>query len=691
MTQSDNVIKLLLVEDSVDLAEQLVSDLRNGGIAVHLARVTNEAELIEHLRARAPDLILANMNAAHLPLAQVGAIVQRSGKDSSLIAMSSDIDVQCMLQAVQAGAWAHILLGQAELLQHIVRRELGSLSTRRAVSQLKTGLHESQRRCDSLLDSSRDPIAYVHEGMHVRANQAYLEIFGFTAVDQIESLSILDLIAPVDAENFRAALKRMDKNIQPTQILNLKALRIDGVAFDAQIELSGATYEGESCQQIIFRRQAANEEMAKQLEALRARDPVTGLYNRQHCIAALERISTNNDAECRDHALLLIEPDNFKHLTDTLGLDVTDLLLSELAHHMQRHLGTDDIAGRFGTQTLGMLSAFSSIEQVQELGEILRRECEERIFELGAKSVSLTISVGVSIISNKSTNAASVLARANDALQVAQVAGGNRVHFIDPAAEEKADEAEALQWRERIKAALANNDFQLHYQSVISLQGVSGDFREILLRMRSPEGEIKPLQFFPIAQRYGLLPAIDRWVISHSLGLLTERSFNDKENTFFIKISLVSLEDETLLPWLATQLEAKKIPGSALVFEVHEQGAVTALKQVLNFTHGIKKLGCKFALEGFAGTQTGLQLLKHTDADYLKIDRSFMRDLPRNKENESKIRTICTQMRNMGKLTIAEFVEDATSMSILFSCGVDFVQGNFLQESKLVMSESISA
>jgi len=296
MTQSDNVIKLLLIEDSEDKAEQIASDLRNGGIAVQLARVTSESELIEHLRTRAPDLILANMDAANVTLAQASAVLKRSTKDSSLIAMSKTIDTQRMLLAVQSGAWAHVLLGQPELLQHIVRRESNSLSTRRAVSQLEAGLHESERRCDALLDSSRDPIAYVHEGMHVRANQAYLEMFGF-AEDEIEGMSILDLIAPADAESFKTALKRMDKSVKPTQTLDLKAVRTDGASFDAQIELSNANYEGEPCQQIIFRRQAASEEVAKQLEALRSRDTVTGLYNRQHCIAALERISTNSNAE----------------------------------------------------------------------------------------------------------------------------------------------------------------------------------------------------------------------------------------------------------------------------------------------------------------------------------------------------------------------------------------------------------
>ena len=221
---------------------------------------------------------------------------------------------------------------------------------------------------------------------------------------------------------------------------------------------------------------------------------------------------------------------------------------------------------------------------------------------------------------------------------------------------------------------------------MVSLQDAPGDYREMLLRLRGPEGDIRPAEFMPSALRHGLLPAIDRWVISRALALLNERGFAEGEHTFFVKLSLASLEDESLVPWLASEIETRHGRATSLVFELPEHGAVTVLKHVLNFVRGIKKLGCKFALEGFAGSQTGLQLLKHTDADYIKLDRGLMHELPRNKDNEAKIRALCAQMRNLDKLIIAEFVEDAASMSILFSCGVDFVQGNFLQEPELVVA-----
>jgi len=154
----------------------------------------------------------------------------------------------------------------------------------------------------------------------------------------------------------------------------------------------------------------------------------------------------------------------------------------------------------------------------------------------------------------------------------------------------------------------------------------------------------------------------------------------------FLKLTPQSLEDQTLVPWISQQLKAARVRGDAVVFEVPESKVVTNLKPARAFVTGLKQIHCGFALEQFGSGLNSFQLLKHVDANYLKIDRSFMVDLPKNKENQDKIREICDLAHRSNKLTVAEFVEDAASMSILFSCGVNFVQGNFLQEPEKVMA-----
>jgi len=686
MTRQDNVIKLLLIEDSVEEAEQLISMLRNGGIAVRPTRAANDAELQELLERQPPDLILINLGSRELPLKPCVEAVARTGKDIAIVGYGSDLADDDIVQAFRDGLRALALRTRAEHLQMIVRREFEALATRRSVRRLENALRESERRCGALLDSSRDPIAYVHEGMHVRANRAYLETFGFEDLDEIEGVSILDLVASDDADDFKSLLKRLSKGEKPPQRLNLKAQRSDGTTFDAVMEFAEANYEGEPCQQITFRQQAADAGMAGELDALRTKDLITDLFNRQYLLTELDRATAAAAGGKIDQALLLLEPDNFKTVLDGIGIGNTDLLLGDMANLLRRHLKDSDVPGRIGEQTFAILASERGADDVRQLAETLRKAFEERIFEVGKQSISLTARIAGSLIGEKNANGSAVLEQASTALRATEAEGGNRVRIFDPAAQDKADAEKNRHWLSLIKDALANDAFVLYYQPIISLQGAEGEFYEILLRMKGPKGEILPGFFLPIAEQNGLMPAIDRWVIANAVRALSEREQAGRKTTFFIKLTPQSLDDHGLLPWVAQQLKNSRLRGDALVFEMPESKVVTSLKPARAFLKGLEQLHCGFALEQFGSGLNSFQLLKHIPAHYLKVDRSFMAELPKHKENQERIKAICEQARNAGKLTIAEFVEDATSMSILFTCGVNFVQGNFLQEPEQVMA-----
>jgi diguanylate cyclase (GGDEF)-like protein/PAS domain S-box-containing protein len=686
MTKQDNVIRLLLIEDSGDDAEQLISVLRNGGIAVRPSRAASEAELEDLLERQAPDLILANLGSRDLPLRQCVEAVARTGKDIALIAYGSNLGDDDIVTAFREGARALALRSRAEHLQMVVRREFESLSMRRNVRRLESALRESERRCGALLDSSRDPIAYVHEGMHVRANRAYLETFGFEDFEDIESMSILDLIAAADADDFKSLLKRLSKGEKPPQKLNLKAQRNDGTTFDAVMEFSEAIYEGEPCQQIIFRQQTLNPDLAQELDSLRSKDLITELYNRQYLLTELDRATAGATSGKTDQALLLLELDNFKTVLDGIGLGNTDLLLGDMANLLRRHLKETDIPGRLGEHTFGILVSERSQDNVRQFAETLRKSFEERIFEVGKQSINLTVSVAGSLIGEKNATGNVVLDQASTTLRTAQAEGGNRVRVFDPTAQDKADAEKNRHWLKLINDALVNDGFLLYYQPIISLQDAEGEFYEILLRMKGPKGEILPGYFLPIAEQHGILAQIDRWVIANAIRALSEREQAGRKTTFFIKLAPQSLDDQGLLPWVALQLKNARQRGDALVFEMPESKVVTSLKPARAFLKGLEQLHCGFALEQFGSGLNSFQLLKHIPAHYLKVDRNFMAELPKNKENQERIRAICEQARNAGKLTIAEFVEDATSMSILFSCGINFVQGNFLQEPEQIMT-----
>ena len=686
MAKQNHVVKLLLIEDSLEEAEQLISVLRNGGIAVRPTRADSADSLAAQLEAQAPDIILVNTEAKSLTLAEVSAQAGLGGRDIAVIAVVRQPNEAGIVAAFNDGARALALRNRAEHIQSIVKREFESLNMRRSVRRLESALRETERRCDSLLDSSRDPIAYVHEGMHVRANRAYLEMFGYDEFADIESMSILDMIAADDADDFKTLLKKLSKGDKPPQRLNLKAQRGDGTTFDAVMEFAEANFEGEPCQQISFRVQGENVALARELDALRSRDLVTELFTRQHGLNELGQAVSSAAAGGLDRALLIVEPDNFRRLLDTVGLGNADILLGDMAGVIRQHLTEVDVPMRLSEHTFAIVTSGRSIESLRQLAESMRKSFEDRIFDVGAQSISANVSVGGVVIGEKNAIVQTVLTQATQALRAAQGEGGNRISIVDPAAQDKAKDEENRHWLSLVRDAIDNGKFTLFYQPIISLHGDEGEYYEILLRMRGPKGDISPNFFMPVAEQHGLLAAIDRCVIRDSIKALGERERAGHRTTFFLKLAPQSLEDQTLVPWIAQQLKTTRVRGDALVFEVPEPKVVTNLKPARAFVSALKQIHCGFALEQFGSGLNSFQLLKHVDANYLKIDRNFMVDLPKNKEYQERVREICELAQRSNKLTVAEFVEDAASMSILFSCGVNFVQGNFLQEPEKVMA-----
>ena len=229
MAQQDAVIRLLLVEDRLEDAEQLISHLRNGGMAVRPQRPESEEELVSLLGSQSVDMVLASFEAKYLPLETVVQHVNATGKDIPVIASTTVLDEKNALAALAAGTRDIAIRHRPEHVQAVVRSEFAALLARRGLRHLEASLRETERRCDALIASSRDPIAYVHEGMHIRANDAYLEMFGFEGFEDIEGLSVLDLIGANHAELFKQVLKKISKGETPPRQLDLQAQRFKGL------------------------------------------------------------------------------------------------------------------------------------------------------------------------------------------------------------------------------------------------------------------------------------------------------------------------------------------------------------------------------------------------------------------------------------------------------------------------------
>lgn len=682
----DMVLRLLIVDDSVEAAEAIVSALRNSGIAVRPTRPENEQELAALILQHPPDLVLAARNSRNVSLVKLMHSVDASGKDLPVLVLLESVDDSALLGALEIGARGVVLRSNTAHLQNAVRAEWADLEARRSLRRLEAQVRETERRCDALIDSSRDPIAYIHEGMHIRANAAYLDIFGFESFEDIEGMSLLDLVAPGQVDGFKHLLKQLSKGEAPPPSYETQARALDGNAFPAVMEFTAATYEGEQCLQVVLRRQEIDPELAREVEALRQRDQVTGLLNRATFLRALEDAVADAAQNAAHHGLLLIEPDHYNQLLQEIGLDQADQLIKACGERLREAIGPDDVAARFGEHQFAVLTLHSDHSHTSGLADKLREAFAERVLETDHLSLSATASVGGVQIGEKIASVTAVLGKASQCLQSASDIGGNRIELFDPGAADRAEEERIAAWVARIRDALDADRFVMNYQPLINMHGEPIEMYEAYLRMQSlgpDDGSelVQPLSFLQIAEEHGLLWEIDRWVVGKAIQVIGERMRQGRRTTLLVKITQASLQDESLQQHIVEQLAKHGADGKLLVLQLPESKVFTNLRAAQEFQSRVYHYGVRVGLEQFGAGLNSFQLLSHFDAAFLKIDRSYMEDLTANPDHQQRVREIAEKARELGRQTIAEFVQDAASMSLLFAAGIDYAQGNFLAAS----------
>lgn len=675
--KQDNIIRILFVEDNTDSAEQHITVLRNNGVAVRPVRASNMEELDAVCAKKDFDLAMVNPNVPGLSVADVKNRLDTSGRDFALVGVVDTLNDETLVQLFAEGVHGLALRSSVDQMVQVVRREQEALNTRRAVRRMEAALRESERRCDSLLESSRDPIAYVHEGVYVRANHAYLEIFGYTSFEDIQALTLLDMVASENAADFKDLLKRLSKGEKPPEEMQLKARRADGEVFDARMEFAQATFEDEACIQVVLHRELADD---AQVREQMQRDPATDLYHRTYMLERIDQAVGAAAAEKTGQALLLVEPDNWESVVEAVGLANIDNLMRSMAERVSHLLDANAVAGRMGEHRIGILLEQHDDEQVRQVVQSLLDPGGDGVYEAGSHSLTLTFSVGGSLLGEKNASTQDLLEQADKALRSAQGRGTGMSQVHDPAERDKAEAETERQWLELVQDALANDRFVLYQQQIVSLHDASGEHMEILLRMNGPNGEVTPGHFLPVAERHGLMSAIDCWIVGQAIALLRQQTSAGQASCMFVKLSPDSINDEALINTLQRELGSRPLPQGSLVLEMPESRVLTSLKPVQAFVEQLSPLGVAFALEQFGSGLNSDQLLKHVKADYLKLDRSYMADLSQQEESQRKIKEMADMARELGKTTVAEWVEDAASTSILFDCGVDFVQGNFLSE-----------
>lgn len=686
---ADKIINLIVIDDSFDSEEKIISRLRTTGYTARSTRVEDDEDLLEALQAQVPDLVIYFEGMELISLKQTLECLKKDKKTENCRVIAVNKKEQPdVVAAMQTGAADATSFENIDHLLLIIAREYQSLVSARKIAKLEKAFKESERRCTSLLDSSRDAIAYIHEGMHVYSNQSYLEMLGIAESDDLEGLPILDVIAAEGRDEFKSFLRDYTKGESTVKKHDTTLHKPNGEEFSGEMEFSPAQIEGEPCIQIIIRKEDTNsEELERQLKLLSQKDQLTGLFNRQYCIEKLEATIEDCEQEKYTAALLEIHIDNFDEIKNSVGVVESDQYIVEAAKALTEVVQENDILSRYTHDRFVVIGIDYNKDNIESYAARLQKAIAQLETNINGSNINTTCCIGIALIDSDSPEYNDILARAEKAVATAAKKGANQIFTYVPDKGELTRHEVDAKFKEELTDALKNDKFILHYQPIVSLHGDTDERYEVFVRLENQDGNdlIMPQDFLPAAERIGMAIAIDRWVLYRTIQEFIKKQNSGKTTRFFIKLSASSLKDDTLIDWLSYQIKEKSIPAHTLNFEVKETVAVTNLKNAKELSHKLKNLQCGFVLDDFGSGSNPFQLLEHIHADYVRMESSFMEDLGENSHNQETIKNIAEQAAELGKFTIAQHVPDATSLSLLWGMGVNFIQGYFLQEPTAVM------
>jgi len=434
---------------------------------------------------------------------------------------------------------------------------------------------------------------------------------------------------------------------------------------------------------VVFRDVTEMQHMARRMAFLASHDPLTGLLNRREFENRLNQALESARDEGAVHAVCYLDLDEFKIVNDTSGHIAGDELLKQLVHHLAREVRGGDVLARLGGDEFGIIFENCNMDKARRLSEMLLQSIKDFRFSWQGRNYEIGASIGLVAVTRDSGTLTDVLSAADSACYVAKDHGRSRVHIYQADDVALTQRHGQMQWVHRLRQGLDNNLFDLHAQAILPLKrdaAPEAPFYEVLMRVNDPE-LVMPAVFIPAAERYHLMPQIDRWVIYSTFQMLSRyyeraaRWAGTQPARFSINLSGQSLGDEKLLEFIVSQLVRSRIEPVNICFEITETAAISNLNRAHHFIARLKKMGCRFALDDFGSGLSSFGYLKSLPVDYVKIAGDFITDMVEDAVDYAMVDAIAQIGHVMGLATVAESVESEAVVARLREVGVDYGQG----------------
>lgn len=689
---SRDTLHLLLLTHKQSDAEDLVSLLRNSGRATRAHMVSSLEDFNTQIQEKTWDLVLAEPQAQDIDPKELFKQIKRLDKDLPVIILAEDADPMHLEFYLKLGACDVVPQDESNLLSMIIQRELANLNSRRILRTTQVKLRDAEKRCQSLLESSKNAITYIHDGMHIYANQAYLDLFGYDNIDDIEGMPVMDMVASNDQENLKQSLKSFlmtGGNID----LRYKGLKTDKTEFPLTMSLSSATYAEESCTQIIIRAKSGNSNLEAKLKEISSRDLLTGLYNKPHFMNCLESAVDRAVLKGSLGAAMYINIDRYGKIKSQVGINNTDAVLCSVANYLKSAIDKGDTLARVGEDVFAWIRPNINAEEALAVAEKFRAGIEHLVIDANSQTVTITASIGVALINDSCSDPRDILQRSHQAADAVRHdeghEKGNGTHLF--VAQEAAPDNSEEGIEKQVLAALKTGSFNLLFQPLINLKGDEQEHYETLLRMPQSDGEEVSagdfLNGFTISE--DLKRKIDRWVILHSTKLLSEHRQQNLKTRLFVNLSAASLMDKSLASWIGVALNAAKLDKDSVIFQFNEADATKFLTQAQEFTANLKANGYQCSLSRFGCSLKPFQALKHLSLDYVKVDGSFTHEINKP-ESLATLKNILAELHEQELKTIVPLVESASAVASLWQLGAHFIQGYYVQPPQAGMAYNFS-
>jgi len=682
MTEEVAPLNILAVDDDPGTMREIESQLGDSRLRFHFADTSNAFSRI--LEAEPVDLALVHIHSGSEPLLDPLARQLRASEPPiALIAMVSP-DAEAALAAAHSGVNGCVRIDDQRSVARVTRERVALIRENRSQSEALRQSSDIHERYNLLLESSREAIAYLHEGLHIYANPSYLDLFGYSDFEELEGFSILDLLSAGEgAADLKQLLKSLSRGDLPNEALELKAHRADGQEFIASVEFSPARYDGEACTQIMIRERIEagdNAELQQEIEKLRSHDILTGLLNRQAFIHQLQD-ELASPLENRHMAVILVSLDEHSSLQEKIGAAATDLLIRQTAEVFGEAIDDQMLPARLSDHILAARIWFEARSEAEALATRIIEMFSGRVLEIRDKSPTVTASVGLAVGGSQLFSADELLAQAESALREAQRTGGNSYVRYRPSSD-ATDAGDAAQWTERLRHALNNEEFRLVRLPITSMEDDDFLISEFESRMRVDGSDeiIMPATFRPAAVQSGLATEVDRDLIQNLIRWLGNHP-EDKED-MLVPLSGQSLADDGFIVELQGLVDDETINGRRLILGFQEAEVRESVRELQRLISRLGARGVRFALLDVTPDAKVDLVLKNVNIDFLKLGGDVSAALRNNELARQALESLAAAAAAQDIQVIAPQVENTTDLATLWQFGITLVQDDFVRDEE---------